>query len=389
MVVVVLRDLTQTTASIEGLRRVQVDNRVVTSVAWSGLTELAILVQRDDESTEPYRVASAARTSGRRDGGQRRRYRGCPRSGLAVSTEDGTLFQQMPTLHWAEIGAAWIRRIQVVEMAVRHCRRSGRIECAQPGDTDGESRACCAQLIKKVLASRSRSATLNRCIRVAGSDSSRRLRPTSLSAGCAQAARGRRACSALRVVAIRGAGPGSRPAARRNTGRRDVCVRGAVRSAVLAHKEHGRLGLSRPFGAALAAAAGHFSHTRVRPTASGLGPRTVCRTATRQRGHDPLLRVARRAGIVLRRAGVDCAVVPAVRHGPSVWDQAGLGQAARKANLHESMIIRSGAPQLLTNRWVVIVDDVVTTGATIDEVARTIRLMGLEPCGAAVIAATP
>ena len=53
------------------------------------------------------------------------------------------------------------------------------------------------------------------------------------------------------------------------------------------------------------------------------------------------------------------------------------------------MIIRSGAPQLLTNRSVVIVDDVVTTGATIDEVARTIRLMGLEPRGAAVIAATP
>ncbi len=165
---------------------------------------------------------------------------------------------------------------------------------------------------------------------------------------------------------------------------------GAVRSAVLAHKEHGRLGLSRPFGAALAAAAGHLLDTlefALRPVA--LVPAPSARTATRQRGHDPLLRVARRAGIVLRRAGVDCAVVPAVRHGRRVWDQAGLGQAARKANLHESMIIRSGAPQLLTYRWVVIVDDVVTTGATIDEVARTIRLMGLEPCGAAVIAATP
>jgi predicted amidophosphoribosyltransferase len=165
---------------------------------------------------------------------------------------------------------------------------------------------------------------------------------------------------------------------------------GAVRSAVLAHKEHGRLGLSRPFGATLAAAVDHLLDTfelAQRPIA--LVPAPSARTATRRRGHDPLLRVARRAGVVLRRAGVDCVVVPAVGHGRRVSDQAGLGQAARKANLHESMIIRSGAPAMLTNRWVVIVDDVVTTGATIDEVARTLRLVGLEPRGAAVIAATP
>ena len=107
MVGVVLRDLTQTTASIEGLRRVQVDNRVVTSVAWSGLTELAILVQRDDESTEPYRVGISG--SDLRPAGTVANavdIAAAPGQGLAVSTEDGTLFQQMPTLHWAEIGAA-------------------------------------------------------------------------------------------------------------------------------------------------------------------------------------------------------------------------------------------------------------------------------------------
>ena len=68
--------------------------------------------------------------------------------------------------------------------------------------------ARCAQLIKKVLAGRSCSAILNRCSGMAGSGSSRRLRPTSLSAGCARAARGRRACSALRVVASSGGRPG-------------------------------------------------------------------------------------------------------------------------------------------------------------------------------------
>ena len=76
MVGIVLRDPAQTTASIEGLRRVQIDDRVGTSVAWSGLTELAILVQRDDESTDPYRVGISG--SDLRPAGtvtERRRYR--------------------------------------------------------------------------------------------------------------------------------------------------------------------------------------------------------------------------------------------------------------------------------------------------------------------------
>jgi predicted amidophosphoribosyltransferase len=43
----------------------------------------------------------------------------------------------------------------------------------------------------------------------------------------------------------------------------------------------------------------------------------------------------------------------------------------------------------LVGRHVLIVDDVVTTGATIGEVARALRAARVEPCGAAVIADSP
>jgi predicted amidophosphoribosyltransferase len=169
---------------------------------------------------------------------------------------------------------------------------------------------------------------------------------------------------------------------------------GTVRAIVLAHKEGGRLALCRPLGDALAAAVNEVLDTRAcrsdhadRPVA--LVPAPSARAATRRRGHDPLLRVARRAGVVLRRMGRDCSAVPAARHRRRVSDQAGLGHDARMANLRDSMTVRGGAAALLLSRCVVIVDDVVTTGATMSELARVLRTAGVEPCGAAAIADAP
>jgi predicted amidophosphoribosyltransferase len=169
---------------------------------------------------------------------------------------------------------------------------------------------------------------------------------------------------------------------------------GSVRAVVLAHKEGGRLAVCRPLADALAAAvidllaAADCSHDLSdRPTA--LVPAPSTRASTRRRGHDPLLRIARRTGVVVRRTGRACTVVPAVRHSRRVADQAGLGPAARLANVHGSMTVRRGAAALLAGRCVVIVDDVMTTGATIGEVARALRTAGVEPCGVAVIADAP
>src|SRR5690606_9310485 len=123
--------------------------------------------------------------------------------------------------------------------------------------------------------------------------------------------------------------------------------------------------------------------------ALALVPVPSTRPAVRRRGHDPLGRTARRAAVVLRRVGYACAVVPALRHQREVADQAGLDAAARRANLAFALDVRPMAVGLLAGRCVVLVDDIVTTGATLSEASRALVTAGIRPCGAAVVAATP
>jgi predicted amidophosphoribosyltransferase len=168
---------------------------------------------------------------------------------------------------------------------------------------------------------------------------------------------------------------------------------GIARAVVLGHKERGRLALAGPLGEALAVSVaavvemlGGCPHCGTRPLA--LVPAPSARSAVRNRGQDPLLRAARRAATVLRRGGLGCSVVPALRHRRRVADQAGLGSAARMANLRGAIAVREPAAVLLAGRCVVLVDDVVTTGATLGEATRALRDHGVEPCAAAVISAT-
>jgi len=167
---------------------------------------------------------------------------------------------------------------------------------------------------------------------------------------------------------------------------------GAVREALLAHKEHGRLGLAGPLGDGLSRSVSAAVEARSRPSgwpAVVLVPVPSLPAATRARGHDPMLRIARRAAYVLRASGRPTTVVPVLAVGRTVSDQSGLGAAARADNLAGAHRVRPRAlSRLHGGAAVVLVDDLVTTGASLAEAARALTGVGLAPLAAAVVAAT-
>ncbi|GGV09534.1 hypothetical protein GCM10010182_31400 [Actinomadura cremea] len=109
------------------------------------------------------------------------------------------------------------------------------------------------------------------------------------------------------------------------------------------------------------------------------------RRALRRRGRDATGEVVRVAVRRLQAEGVAVRAVDALRQRRRVADQAGLTAARRAANLRGAIEVR--AP--VAGRRVVLVDDVVTTGASLSEGARALRAAGAELAGAATVAMTP
>ena len=150
---------------------------------------------------------------------------------------------------------------------------------------------------------------------------------------------------------------------------------GGLRAALLAYKERGRLELAGPLAGLLAGVAARF----VRPGVV-LVPVPSAAAAARRRGGDHVLRLARPAGA---RLGV--AVVPALRLARRVDDSAGLDGQQRRANLAGAMCAHAPPPGAVA----VLVDDIVTTGVTVQESLRALRAAGWPVLGAAALAATP
>jgi len=157
---------------------------------------------------------------------------------------------------------------------------------------------------------------------------------------------------------------------------------GVPKTALHALKESGRVDAAKPLGRLLGVAVAQA----VADLEPGLPPGAVLetlvvpssRSALRLRGYNPVESLLRWAGPQPRRA-------TGLRYVRALRDQASLGAEERWANLRGSV---EAVRQQLSGRHLLLVDDVVTTGATLLECRRAAEAGGAIVWGSAALAHT-
>ncbi|NEW45537.1 ComF family protein [Nocardia cyriacigeorgica] len=139
---------------------------------------------------------------------------------------------------------------------------------------------------------------------------------------------------------------------------------GPPRRAILAAKERRRRDLAEPLGRAMACGLARL-RADTRPLV--VVPAPSRRAAARRRGGDPVTRAARAAASWLP----GCQVRPALGVWRGVHDSVGLSASERRHNLR-GRIMTGPAPEIAANSQVVVVDDILTTGATAAESVRAL-----------------
>lgn len=157
---------------------------------------------------------------------------------------------------------------------------------------------------------------------------------------------------------------------------------GVLRAALAQYKEEGQFGLLKVLG--------HFLAASVCLAAPGAGPVVLVpipstRAARLRRGRDPIADLAHSCSKALRSIGLDCSVGQPLVHSRRVADQSGLSARERSANMNGALRMRSTGR--LDGARIVLVDDVLTTGATVAEATRVLSSAGFRPFAVAVIAA--
>jgi ComF family protein len=151
---------------------------------------------------------------------------------------------------------------------------------------------------------------------------------------------------------------------------------GPVRAAVHALKYEGERRLADPLGGALA--------DRWRRVAAGgdvLVPVPIHAARLRERGFNQAESLAQAAG-----RGLGLPVLDALERRTATAAQHALGRGARASNVGGAFAIRAGLQGRLRGRWVVLVDDVMTTGATLAGCAAALHQAGVLAVSALAVA---
>lgn len=151
---------------------------------------------------------------------------------------------------------------------------------------------------------------------------------------------------------------------------------GVVRTVLGAYKDGGRTdaapALAAPLAAAVGAALGHAPETAA-PVQLVSIPSTA--PAWRSRGYHPVDRLLRQAGL---------APTVTLRLARATADQVGLRREERARNKEGSLV----SVRRLDGRACIVVDDIVTTGATLLEARRAVQEAGGSVIGLAALAET-
>lgn len=146
---------------------------------------------------------------------------------------------------------------------------------------------------------------------------------------------------------------------------------GSRRQAIVALKEHGRSDLVPPLAYALAGGIQRLLTWGVLAESLAVVPAPTRRSAARRRGGDPVTRCATRAVA----AYPAITVAPALGLTRGVRDSVGLGSSDRQCNLAGRVRLRPG--KLISGVEVLVVDDIVTTGAIACESVRVLSEAGV------------
>ncbi len=168
-------------------------------------------------------------------------------------------------------------------------------------------------------------------------------------------------------------------------GRYAVPYRGDASTLILDYKERGNRALAAGLGLLLADAVDALVEVDLgRDTEHPVILVPIPGRPRSKRGFAALPRILRPAVRSLTDAGHEVCVVPLLRQAQHHGPLKGMGRSERRRAVPGSMV--AVLPSRLPRGHVVIVDDVVTTGTTMLEAIRALRVGGLTVAGVAAIA---